>query len=1686
MAVSDQKKTDSSSNKVRKKRSFWRVFFNWFWKIAVGLLILIMLAMLSLRLPAVQNFVKDQAVTYLQKKLKTKVQLGEIYVGFPSTIELENLYLQGQEVDTLLAAHHLELSLNIPQLLSNKVNIGAISLEGFRANIRKNKAGRFNFDYIVEAFASPEEEEQASEPWEIIVGDVEIKDFAFTYRDAAEKMEVDLALKSLNTSIENIDLETSTYAINDIVTHGLRLKYHQGIAVVKPQPSAEITTNKAEGEEPPLKIALKKIELIDTDIRYEDAMTKLLADVQSEAVKVDINQLDLVENHYAVEDVLVENTRIRVDMGAAQVQEKTLEQPAEATKPLSFLLDNLQLDNVQLVYHNTAEHPLSQGLDYNHLNLSNIHFAMQDFKMEGSSFSGAIKNVSLEEQSGLKLKKSKVDFLYSEQELQLKDLYLQTDKSRLQGEVMLKYASLDQLMNNPGAARVQAKIKNSQLSFTEVLKLKPDLKTTLPFNRYPSALLHLDSEVLGTVDNLQVKQFKFQGLNQTFVKASGQIKNATNPDQLWVNLNIPQFKIKGSTIRNLAPEGSVPEDFALPEQILVTGKVTGGLSNIKTQLQASTSFGDIGLRAEVAMQPKDAERYELHANFSELNLGKFLRDSIMGSTTGSVDISGVGFNPKTLQAKLNGAIESIEYNHYRYQNIRLNAEMQKAKYTADLRSEDENAEAALQGSGIYTEDKIGLDLEGKITKLNLTALGFYDDPLIIAGDIKADFTNLNPDALDGELTLKNFGLSNTKKVFPLQDIVFKATSAASHNSMALSSQLLDFKIEGQYRLSTLADAMVATFKHYYSLQPSEAEPKPIEGAPYFDFTATIKNNALVQMLMPDLKAFETINAKGSFNAEQHQLNFEVTAPSITYDTNVISGTKLSLKTVNGHLLYNFNLDKIEGAQYAIYQLALSGEAADNHLSFNLSSENKEGKELLHLAGTTTTLKDILEIRLNKDGFSLNQTAWEVAPDNYIHWSPRGVVAHDFTLSNAASKIAVNSINDAPQGPLDIEITNFELAELAKVAQRDSLMVRGTLSGKALIDNRQENLDIAADLRVEGLHLLQSDLGNLQLEVNNETPTLLKLKALLSGKENVAELAGTYELNQGGFEMNLNLEKFQMKTLEGLSFGMLEQTSGYLSGAMHLYGTADNPQVRGELKFNQAALSLVQTGSKFKNLNDAIYFTDQGIHFKNFQMEDVEGNHLVLSGDVITKNYSDYAFNLKLHAKDFHLIDSKKAADKTLYGILALDADLSITGDLDLPVVDGEISVTDKTDFTIVVPQTNPELQEREGIVEFIDQDQLVLNKTLIKDSLAIENKIKGINVNVNIGVAKKASFTLVIDKGNGDFIKMQGEGQLTGGMDPSGKITLVGKYEVAQGAYKMSMGLMKRQFDIQKGSAITWTGDPLSAEMDITAIYKTEAPPIDLLEQQLSSDSQINQYKQKMPFYANLKMKGELLKPEITFDITTDEHNNSVSTTVLENVKTKLDLLRTNPSETNKQVFALLLLNRFIGEDPFHSLVGGISGKDMVRRSVSRLLSDQLNRLASSLIKGVNIDFDLQSMDDYSSGTENERTNLNVNLSKQLFNDRLTVTVGSNFGVEGDARKNEKMTNIAGNVAIDYALSRDGRYKIRVYRKDEYQVALQGQVIETGVGFIITLSYDKFREIFQRKKQEQHEHEEKEKMEQHE
>jgi hypothetical protein len=526
------------------------------------------------------------------------------------------------------------------------------------------------------------------------------------------------------------------------------------------------------------------------------------------------------------------------------------------------------------------------------------------------------------------------------------------------------------------------------------------------------------------------------------------------------------------------------------------------------------------------------------------------------------------------------------------------------------------------------------------------------------------------------------------------------------------------------------------------------------------------------------------------------------------------------------------------------------------------------------------------------------------------------------------------------------------------------------------------------------------------------------------------------------------------------------------------GTTTQPKVQGGLNFNKASITTLVLGGPLTIDDETLRVTENGFVFDNFSIRDSANRALTINGNVATTNFINYRFGLDVDADNFRAVNTTSKDNKLYYGQLYLSTNLHIGGTESAPIVDGSLSINDATNFSIVLPQTEPGVVQREGIVEFVNFDAPE-NDTLFAayDSLNQTSNPLGFDITANINISKLATFNIIVDAANGDFLNVKGGGQLSAGLDPSGKISLTGDYEIEEGAYQLSFNFLQRRFEIQKGSKITWLGEPTSAQLAVTAVYIANTAPLDLVQNQVEGTeaSVRNRYLQKLPFQVLLKIGGELMKPEITFDVVLPtDRNYNVDPEIISLVNTRLIQLRQEPSELNKQVFAVLLLNRFVGENPFESGGGGgLNAGSLARQSVSKLLTEQLNNLAGSLINGVDINFDVASSDDYTTGERRNRSDLNVGLSKRLLNNRLTVTVGSNFQLEGPQQTNQSSNNIAGNVSVNYQLSKDGRYMLRFYRKNDYQAVADGYVIETGLGFSMTVDYNRFREVLQPKKVQQ-------------
>src|SRR4029079_8114652 len=800
------------------------------------------------------------------------------------------------------------------------------------------------------------------------------------------------------------------------------------------------------------------------------------------------------------------------------------------------------------------------------------------------------------------------------------------------------------------------------------------------------------------------------------------------------------------------------------------------------------------------------------------------------------------------------------------------------------------------------------------------------------------------------------------------------------------------------------------------------------------FIANVVYDPVFAAFVPGLTGMQPLQASGSFS-NNGGMNMNLTIQSLVYQGNTISDVKFTANTSTGGLQINGGIAHLKSSSFDLYNTRLSAVALNNNINFSFGTDDQKGKNKYFIAGLVSQpTTGTYSIQLKPDSLLLNYQRWSVTPGNRITISPDDIVASNLVLQNGVQRLSINSPDSRGKQLLLVELSNFRLATITGFTGTDSLLADGVINGNMRLSNFLQQLNFTGDLTINDLSVMRDTVGNVAIRASSGGANRYNIESTLTGHGNDVSLAGwiATETNDTKLNLDLNVRTLELHSVEALTAGAIRNSSGTLNGSIAVRGSVNQPALNGDLNFNKSSFALSMLGSQFYLDNQKISVTNDGFTFSNFTVKDSSGNALTLDGDIITNNFVNYEFNLKLTARDFQLVNSGKKDNPIYYGRMIIGTNLSISGTEVKPMVDGRITVDNGTSLTFVVPEGDASAESRAGTVEFVDMSNPA-SDTLFKkyDSLNTSG-ILGMDIALNIEIKKEAVFNVIVDPANGDFLNAQGEAQLTAGIDPSGKITLTGNYTLEKGSYQLSFNLLQRKFEIAKGSTITWTGEPTTAQLDVTAIYVANVAPIDLVEDQIASSSSAikNTYMQKLPFQVHLKLTGELMKPVVAFDILLPEDKNyGVSNDVVTTVQYKLTQLRADEGETNKQVFSLLLLNRFVGENPFAPEGGsGYSAETYVRQSASKLLTQQLNQLAAGLINGVDVNFDVVTSEDYTTGSMKNKTDLNVSLSKKLLNDRLKISVGSEFGLEGPQNANQQGNNIAGNLSAEYQLSRDGRY----------------------------------------------------------
>ncbi|MFN2394971.1 MAG: translocation/assembly module TamB domain-containing protein [Bacteroidales bacterium] len=1677
-------------------RNLMKKYFLKFLKIlgwlAGSFLLLFLIILIILQFSFVQTWLTGKITTSLSKQTQTTIEIDRVSIRFPKKVGLKGIYVEDNKGDTLLHAGSIFVDVGMIGLLRNKVNVNALELENITANmLRQQPDTVFNFQFILDAFATEENEDTVSqdEPikensqtneWQINIDKVSLRNVNYRLSDHFSGIDLQTSVDKFDTRLRQADILNERYHTEDIIVDGLRVVMNMSEPSV-PSPPKTDDTEMAE-----LDIAATSIQLSDPGFSFS-SYDGTFMDIRAGQLNVMPENIQLHKYIVDLESVLAE--KLVADFifpQSEQTDTLTTANEQQFNEDFSFRFADIMDWHITLNEINIKESAFSMqesSLQNNHnefdpqnIKLNNLEFLARniivnperlkiDLLQLGAGFSDQFRLKNLQANIDLGSNSTIRNFRMETGE-SLLALHLTSQESFLDisSEVLPDY-SLD--------LEFEPSHLNSDLAY-----LVPAMNEFY-FNWPGNQGAKLGGSINGTLKDLYIDSLWVTGPDFFTTYLDGRIRNITDPENLYLDDIL--FRFFAAPRRFLAnlPDTLSPEGIDLPQSIYIDNRISGSLKNFQTRLSVRTDLGDFAFRGELKDTKEQAALFDGRFFTQGFDFGKLLRqtENLPEPLAVELKFEGQGLEPQAMEMLADLRINNLIYAGHPYKEIAVQFGLKDSLANVSTNYEDEQLNFNLDASyGIFSEIP-ALKSNINVEYARLQELGLHERDILVQTSAETDILFDMDDFFNGWLDISGTNVALEGEVYNVPDFRIHSRSNPKDYNIDITSSLVRSGYAGNISPAAVPDIISAHFSHYYDLPFFDvSESDTILNQQFEMYLDIIPNDFFSSLLLPDLESFDSLKIIAGYDSSIRDLMVEVSLPHLKYTGIDADEFLLSIISDEVSLDFEVQLSSVTLSDITLNQFEFSGKFQNEILDFNLGIKDPENNPFYAFAGTLEGKDTLYGLQFEDKGLLLNGENWNIPSGNMIVFGPEYLQIENFRIENQGrAMIAQSREHDAGYPVIDMEFRQIDIGRLTDFAGEQIPPLGGIFNGELSLINIFENPVFVADLSVSNFTFEGDKIGDIILKAENPVEDRFYLFASVESEVTSLLVSGNYTVGETpGINMDVDLERFDLPSFEGFTAGNLTHLKGYLAGKMKVTGTTESPVISGELNINETSFRVPALNAGYFLRSEKIIFDKQNIRLQNLALEDSTGRRANLNGTINYSDFNELAFNLDLSSRDFLLMNVKPNQNDIYHGRILMDTDLRLRGSQIKPVVEGRLKLNEGSNFTFTLPQTMPEAIGDEGVVEFIQfRDTLfyqLIRETAPPDELRSSFEI--LDVSVNVEIDPQTDVRIIIDEYAGDFIEVTGGGVLSFGIDPGGRISLSGRYEIDDGEYLLTFyDVIRRNFRIQSGSNIVWTGDPMDANVDITAIYTQRASARELMANQTTAgQDQSVALRQQYPFLVYLKMKGNLMEPEISFELNLPpEYQNAMDGSIM----ARINQINQNESELNKQVFALLILGNFVQENPFASLAGGGGGGGIsttARSSASQILSQQLNRFSDKYVRGVDINFEVESFVDFTNGEPEGRTELQMEISRDFFDERVKITVGGNIELEDETRRREA-NEIAGDFNIEYLLTPAGNLILKGFRKKNYGDIFDDQVIDTGIALMFSRSYNQFRDLFKKEEE---------------
>ncbi|MGZ4089929.1 MAG: translocation/assembly module TamB domain-containing protein, partial [Bacteroidia bacterium] len=1529
--------------------------------ITLSVILLLLCLGVIIRIPSVQHAVLVKTTDYLQKKTHAEIKIKKIELLFPTSISLEGVLVKDLARDTLISAGEITLNLDMLGLIKKKVNVSHVLLSDIYVNLNRNiNDSLFNFNFFTTAFTSatnkkvvPDTTKQTSP--QLTVKEITLKNIRFIYDDKYTGVYASSSFSSLNLTTYHLDLTHQRYIINELNLTGLR-----GNVEIRKK-SENFSVKKKELL--PF-ISAKKINLNNCSFSFADNISGQSVISVISKLGLSSSSIDLNSEKIIAGDLFIGQSNVRINT-ARHASEHPVNRPHETGSGIqhgwNILANSVQFENNSLGYNIVNMEQKRNSFDYNHINYDKVSLKAQKIFYSANKMYATIQNFSALNPLNLQVKEFSTQFIMTGNSIDAQYIHLKTDRSVFDGDAGISYTSLENIADSISNLKVKAKIRNSSIYPKEIAHFAPQLNQ-LPFF-LNSRQTMVTGEISGTIGKLKAKNIILKTGSSTVLQTDFAITGLLQPKQSYFDINKFALKTSREDIIALAGAGVFPKIIHLPNELSLTGIFKGYFNEFITAIDLQSSFGNFAINGNI----DKSENFKGTINSRHFDLGSLLNNKkLFGPVTFTAAINGHGLDTQTVKASVDITAGELYLNQYTYHNLILNGTLSKKIVEGHMTIKDTNIVLDINGyvnlnKGVE-QYKINLNLEGAdLKKLNLT-----DKDLKIAFRGISDLRGSDMNTINGTAGITQIIVVSKGKKYILDSLIFAAINEKGNNQITLSSALIGIKYNGTFAPGDLVKELKQNIDSYFPIENIDSTVKKSQPPQQFSFEVILHNHPILsEVFLPDLKEFEPGKIQGSYSTEKKQLLLDLSIDRLLYKNYDINSLVFKTNSDENKLTYKLTCQKISNTRFKFDNVLIEGKIENATIFTHIASTDENGDKKLTLSTLLAPFNNDYKLSIDPTDFFVVNEQWTVSPDNYIVFGKEGFWFHDLRLTKTQNEVFFNTIPATFSGETRVGLKNLALDDFSRIIEKDTGIVKGLVNGNINLRKIKNTFGFESDFIINSLKIHEIAVGDLHLKADNKTSDKYNLDISLTGGGNNVNVKGFYNpvAENQVLDLDLELNPLTAQSLEAFSFGKVRDASGNISGNFKIKGNFTAPDLTGSLLFDNVTLTPAILNSQLFLRHETFKIQPDGFTFNSFTMLDKNQNPAVIDGNISMNHFSEFKFNLTVNTTNFLLLNTTVKDNEQYFGTMIVDSRIRVHGTPAYPIINSSVKLKNGSNFTFAVTEDKLTTDRGENVVLFIDS--MKFNPILTRNENREKKKsaLKDFDISSSIEIDRKAGIRLLLDPGTNDSLVVRGEAALSFALDPSGKVSLTGVYNLSEGVYVVSLeNLIRKKFNIQPGSTITWNGDPLDALININATYYIRTSPVDLVAGQVTS-AELGNYRQRYPFLVLLKLRGALLTPDITFEIQLQQSDKGA---VGGTINAKLEQLNDNPSSLNKQVFALLVLNRFVQENPLQTETN--ASENAARTTVGKMLSAQLNQLSSKLVPGVDINFDVESYDDYSSG----------------------------------------------------------------------------------------------------------------------